>query len=57
MAPALSASERLQARPSHPQGTIMEPMQWLTLAIFAITILAVVTNIIDSTLAALIGVR
>jgi Na+/H+ antiporter NhaD/arsenite permease-like protein len=34
----------------------METMQWLTLAIFALTILAVVTNIIDSTLAALIGV-
>ena len=34
----------------------MDAMQWLTLAIFAITILAVVTNIIDSTLAALIGV-
>ena len=34
----------------------METMQWLTLAIFAITILAVVTNVIDSTLAALIGV-
>src|SRR5688500_17837673 len=34
----------------------MEPMQWLTLAIFAITIVAVVTNVIDSTLAALIGV-
>ena len=34
----------------------MEPMQWLTLAIFAVTIVAVVTNVIDSTLAALIGV-
>jgi Na+/H+ antiporter NhaD/arsenite permease-like protein len=34
----------------------LETTQWLTLAIFAITILAVVTNIIDSTLAALIGV-
>jgi Na+/H+ antiporter NhaD/arsenite permease-like protein len=34
----------------------MEPMQWLTLAVFAITILAVITNIIDATLAALIGV-
>ena len=34
----------------------MEPMQWLTLAIFAITILAVVSNVIDSTLAGLIGV-
>src|SRR5688572_30482635 len=34
----------------------MEPMQWLTLAIFAITIVAVVANVIDSTLAALIGV-
>src|SRR5688572_2068807 len=34
----------------------MEPMQWLTLAIFAITIVAVVSNVIDSTLAALIGV-
>jgi Na+/H+ antiporter NhaD/arsenite permease-like protein len=34
----------------------MEPMQWLALGIFAVTILAVVTNVIDSTLAALIGV-
>src|SRR5687768_11496890 len=34
----------------------MEQMQWLTLAIFAITIVAVVSNVIDSTLAALIGV-
>ena len=34
----------------------METMQWVTLAIFAITILAVVTNVIDSTLAALLGV-
>jgi Na+/H+ antiporter NhaD/arsenite permease-like protein len=34
----------------------METMQWLTLVIFAVTILAVVTNVIDSTLAALIGV-
>ena len=31
-------------------------MQWMTLAVFAITILAVITNIIDATLAALIGV-
>ena len=31
-------------------------MQWVTLAIFAVTILAVVTNVIDATLAALIGV-
>jgi len=34
----------------------METMQWLTLVIFALTIIAVVTNVIDSTLAALIGV-
>lgn len=34
----------------------MEFAQWLALGIFAATILAVVTNIIDSTLAALIGV-
>jgi Na+/H+ antiporter NhaD/arsenite permease-like protein len=34
----------------------MELMQWLTIAVFAITILAVVTNIIDSTAAALVGV-
>ena len=34
----------------------MEAMQWLALGIFAVTILAVVTNVIDSTLAALIGV-
>ncbi|HYD55883.1 MAG TPA: SLC13 family permease [Burkholderiales bacterium] len=34
----------------------METMQWVTLIIFAATILAVVTNVIDSTLAAMIGV-
>jgi Na+/H+ antiporter NhaD/arsenite permease-like protein len=34
----------------------METMQWVTLIIFAVTIVAVVTNVIDSTLAALIGV-
>jgi len=34
----------------------MEPMQWLTLIVFGLTILVVITNVIDSTLAALIGV-
>lgn len=34
----------------------MEPMQWLTIIVFSLTILAVITNVIDSTLAALIGV-
>jgi len=34
----------------------MDSMQWLTLAIFAITILVVVSNKIDSTLAGMIGV-
>ena len=34
----------------------MELMQWLTIAVFAITILAVVANWIDSTAAALVGV-
>jgi Na+/H+ antiporter NhaD/arsenite permease-like protein len=34
----------------------MEPMQWLTLIVFSLTILAVITNIVDSTLAALLGV-
>jgi Na+/H+ antiporter NhaD/arsenite permease-like protein len=34
----------------------MEPMQWLTLIIFGLTILAVITNVVDSTLAALVGV-
>ncbi|MCC7484445.1 MAG: TRAP transporter large permease subunit [Burkholderiales bacterium] len=34
----------------------MEPMQWLTLIVFAITIVVVITNVIDSTLAALLGV-
>jgi len=34
----------------------MESMQWLTLVIFAVTIIAVVTNVIDSTLAGMIGV-
>jgi len=34
----------------------MELMQWLTIAVFAVTILTVVTNVIDTTAAALIGV-
>ena len=34
----------------------MEAMQWITLVIFAVTIAAVVSNIIDSTLAGLLGV-
>ena len=34
----------------------MEFAQWLAVGIFALTILAVITNVIDSTLAALIGV-
>ena len=34
----------------------MELMQWITLIVFAVTILAVVTNVIDSTAAGLIGV-
>ena len=34
----------------------MEPMQWLTLIVFALTIVVVITNVIDGTLAALIGV-
>ena len=32
----------------------MEPMQWLTLIIFGLTILAVITNVIDSALAFLV---
>jgi Na+/H+ antiporter NhaD/arsenite permease-like protein len=34
----------------------MDTMQWITLIVFALTILAVITNVIDSTLAALVGV-
>src|SRR5688500_18428835 len=34
----------------------MEPMQWLTLIVFGLTILAVITIVMDSTLSALIGV-
>ncbi len=34
----------------------MEPMAWVALVVFAITILVVISNVIDSTLAALIGV-
>ncbi len=34
----------------------MEIMQWVTLIVFAITIIVVITNAIDSTLAALLGV-
>jgi Na+/H+ antiporter NhaD/arsenite permease-like protein len=34
----------------------MEPMAWIALVIFVITIVVVISNVIDSTLAALIGV-
>ena len=34
----------------------MEMMQWVTLIVFGLTILAVITNVVDSTLAALVGV-
>ena len=34
----------------------MDAMQWLTLIVFGLTILVVITNVIDSTLAALLGV-
>jgi Na+/H+ antiporter NhaD/arsenite permease-like protein len=34
----------------------MEMMQWITLIVFGLTILAVITNVVDSTLSALIGV-
>jgi Na+/H+ antiporter NhaD/arsenite permease-like protein len=34
----------------------MEMMQWVTLIVFALTIIAVITNVVDSTLAALVGV-
>ena len=34
----------------------MEPTQWLTLILFGLTILAVITNIIDNTLSAQVGV-
>ena len=34
----------------------MDAMQWLTLIVFAVTIVVVITNVIDSTLAALLGV-
>ena len=34
----------------------MEPTQSLTLILFGLTILAVITNIIDNTLSALVGV-
>lgn len=34
----------------------MDAMQWLTLIIFGLTIVVVITNVIDATLAALIGV-
>ena len=34
----------------------MEPMTWLALAIFAVTIVVVITGWIDSTVAALLGV-
>ncbi len=34
----------------------MSPLQWMTLAVFAITILIIISNKIDSTLAGLVGV-
>ncbi len=32
----------------HEKGNPMEPMQWLTLIVFALTILVVITNVIDA---------
>ena len=34
----------------------MDTMAWLAIAVFAITIVAVISNVVDSTVAALIGV-
>ena len=34
----------------------MEPLAWIAIAIFAVSILAVITNVVDATIAALIGV-
>jgi Na+/H+ antiporter NhaD/arsenite permease-like protein len=34
----------------------MEPLAWIALAIFAVSIVVVITNVIDSTVAALVGV-
>ncbi|HEY9181564.1 MAG TPA: SLC13 family permease, partial [Gammaproteobacteria bacterium] len=34
----------------------MEPMAWVALVIFAITIVVVIANVVDATIAALIGV-
>jgi hypothetical protein len=50
---------RRHARSSHPsfsKGHATEPKQWLTLIWFGLTILSVITNIIDDTLAALVGI-
>lgn len=34
----------------------MDTMAWLAVAVFAITIVVVITNVVDSTVAALVGV-
>ena len=38
------------------QGKKVETIQWLALIVFGLTILAVITNVVDATLAALLGV-
>jgi hypothetical protein len=43
------------SHPSLSKGNATEPKQWLTLIWFGLTILAVITNIIDNTLSALVG--
>ncbi len=42
--------------PSLSKGNATEPKQWLTLILFGLTIPAVIPNIIDNTLSALVGV-
>jgi hypothetical protein len=56
--PARRAATRLAAlaADTSEKGNLMDPMQWLTLIVFGLTIVAVITNVIDATLAALIGV-
>jgi len=38
------------------RGQSMEMMAWVALAIFVLSILAVISNVVDGTIAALIGV-
>ncbi|MDP1912169.1 SLC13 family permease [Brevundimonas sp.] len=53
---ALPARALRSAEQGKQRRGCMDTMAWLTIAVFAITIIVVITNVVDSTVAALIGV-